>query len=94
MAFWKPACQVPDRNEPRVCDTGGLVWRLDEDLMDATTKRQYAAIDELPNLRRFTEAELRLRSIILGSPEVPRMHGLEMLTNQATAHIWPHAEWT
>ena len=67
------------RNEPRVCDTGGLVWRLDEDLVDATTKRQYAAIDDLPNLRRFTEAELRLRSIILGSPEVPHMHGRSTL---------------
>ena len=55
------------------------MWRLDEDLMDATTKRQYAAIEDLPNLRRFTEAELRLRSIILGSPEVPHMHRLELL---------------
>ena len=63
-----------------MCDTGGLVWRLDEDLMDATTKRQYAAIEDLPNLRRFTEAELRLRSIILGSPEVPHMQGLEAST--------------
>jgi hypothetical protein len=74
--FLKPACKVPDCDLAQVCDTGGLVWRLDEDLMDATTKRQYAAIEDLPNLRRFTEAELRLRSIILGSPEVPHMHGL------------------
>jgi hypothetical protein len=46
---------------------------MDEDLTDATTKRQYAAIEELPHLRRFTEAELRLRSIVLGSPQVKHL---------------------
>jgi hypothetical protein len=65
------------------------VWRLDEDLMDATTKRQYAAIEDLPNLRRFTEAELRLRSIILGSPEVLHMPGHEMLITKPH-HLWGH----
>lgn len=54
-----------------MCDrTDELVWRVDENLMDATIERQYAAIESLPELRRATEPEKRLRSIVLGSPEV------------------------
>jgi hypothetical protein len=66
---------------PLPSGTGGLAWRMDEDLTDATTKRQYAAIEELPHLRRFTEAELRLRSIVLGSPQVLHLgsHSVLML---------------
>lgn len=43
---------------------------MDENLLDATIERQYAAIEELPHLQRCTEAEQRLRSIVLGSPQV------------------------
>lgn len=46
------------------------MWRMDENLMDATTERQYTAIEALPHLRRATEPEKRLRCIVLGSPEV------------------------
>lgn len=49
---------------------------MDESLIDTTTERQQAAIEELPHLQRCTEPELRLRSIVLGSPQVPLDFGI------------------
>ena len=47
-----------------------LLWRIDEAILDATTKRQRAAIEELPKLQRKSLAESHVRQIILGSPQV------------------------